>query len=229
MSPLDIIYWSCLMLGGGYTLMTLLTGSLSHAAGHMGHGAHNLHMPHGGHHFGAHGTSSHAPVHPGTSSHAGQLAGHHSDGSGGDAYEPEAVGARFNIFQLLNIPAISGFLMGFGGIGAVTRSVGFGGKLSLVYAFAAGIGLWVVAWWMITRVFGTAEGTSHNTWDDVIGLRAEVSAPIEGLKPGTVAYTVGGSRQSAKAISEDEALIPKGASVRIRRIENHTAIVSRVD
>ncbi len=230
MSPLDIIYWTCLMLGGGYTLITLLTGSLSHAAGHLGHAGHSLHMPHGSHHVGIHGTSGHAG-HVGHSSHVGHGGSdvaHHSHGSG-DATEPIAEGARFNPLELLNIPAMSSFMLGFGGIGVVTRSLGFHVRLSLVYATAAGFGLWSLAWWIVKRLFGDAEGTSHNTWDDVIGLRAEVSAPIEGMKSGTVAYTVGGSRQTAKAISEEEELIPKGSIVRIRKIENHTVTVSRVE
>ena len=81
----------------------------------------------------------------------------------------------------------------------------------------------------MTKVFGGAETTSHNTWDDLIGLYAEVTAAIDVGKPGLISFTVAGARQTSKAVSNEEEIIPRGASVRIRKIENHTAIVTPVN
>ena len=227
MTILDIVYWSCFALGTAYTLVTVLAGGMGHAVSHIGH----VHVPHigngAGHAVSGHGATAHA--------HAPIAHGHGDAGHSGhnvdQAHHAELndVGSKLNLLQYLNPLSVASFLLGFGGVGVVVRMIGFHQKASILCALAAGWGLWLVSWWIVTRVFGAAEGTSHNTWDDVIGLRAQVTVPIEGLKSGTVAYVVGGTRQTAKAISEDDELIPTGATVRIKRIENHTATVSRVD
>ena len=79
------------------------------------------------------------------------------------------------------------------------------------------------------EIFGAGEATSHNRRESVVGLRASVTAPIEGARPGMVSYTVSGARQSLRAITEDEEPIPMGATVRIRKIDQNTALVMRID
>jgi membrane protein implicated in regulation of membrane protease activity len=111
----------------------------------------------------------------------------------------------------------------------VSRLLGTALNLSLLFAFVGAMTLWTGAFWLITQVFGKAEGTSHNRRHELIGLRAQVTVPIDGNKPGMIAYTVSGSRQSLRAISEEDEPIPSGAAVRIRRIEENTALVVRVD
>src|SRR5439155_13963934 len=90
MHPLDILFWTCLMLGGAYTLLTLLMGGFSHAAGHLGHVGGAVHIPHAGHlgdlaghHHAGHidaGGTGHA--HAG---HAGHVAHGDAGGHGHDA------------------------------------------------------------------------------------------------------------------------------------------------
>lgn len=87
----------------------------------------------------------------------------------------------------------------------------------------------MIAYMIITRFFGASEGSSHNKREELVGTRAQVTALITGATPGMVTYVVGGSRQSLRAVTDDEEPIPVGATVRIRRIESHTARVIRID
>jgi membrane protein implicated in regulation of membrane protease activity len=225
MHPLDILFWSCLMLGGAYTLITLLMGGLSHAH-HVGDALHVSDL--GGHHhadFGhvdaGHVHAGHVDVHAGHAHGDAHHADHHADTS--------ESGGRLNLLQYLNPMSVAGFLLGFGGVGIICRNLGLPPPTSLVCGLAAGSGLWLMAYLLVTRMFGAAEGTSHNRREDLIGYRAQVTAPIAGQRPGMVAYTVAGSRQSLRAVTDDEEPIPNGAVVRIRRIEGSTAHVVRID
>lgn len=235
--PIDILFWACLMLGGAYTLLNLLMGGLTHAAGHAGHAGHighighDLHLPHG--HIGhagahaAHGAASH-----GGHAHAPHAEGHaHAHGQHGQqgAADLEEPGPRIDILAWLNPMAVAGFLLGFGGVGVMARGLGAHPLAASLFGTAGGYGLWLLAYLVITRFFGAAEGTSHYTRQDVIGLRGQVTAPIDGARPGMVACTVAGARQTVRAISDDEEPIPTGATVRIRKIENNTAHVMRIE
>src|SRR5207247_106701 len=93
----------------------------------------------------------------------------------------------------------------------------------------AGSGLWLMAYLIASRIFATAGGTSQNRREELIGRRGHVAAPIQGSHAGTVTYVVRGTRQSLPAVTDDEEPIPVGAAVRIRRIENNTAHVMRID
>jgi len=227
--PLDILFWACLMLGGGYTLFTLLMGGFSHAVGHAAHIGDALHVPHI-HDLVGHGHAGEAAG--GHASHASQAGHVDSAHHHGDSHQQlESEGGRFNVFQYLNPMSVAGFLLGFGGGGIVSGLLFPGGSSGarLVSGALSGWALWLIAYLIATRLFGDAEGTSHNRREDVIGLRATVNAPISGLRPGMVSYVVGGTRQSLRAVTDDEESIPVGAQVRIRRITNNTANVMRID
>lgn len=231
MHPINILFWSCFMLGGGYMVLTLLMGGLSHAAGHMGHVGHSLHLPHssGGHHISGHAGG---PAHTGN---AGHLHGHHANGhphggqEHGDHQPAETEGGGFNILQYLNPTFISCFLFGFGGLGALSQFLGLPPTTGFICASAGGLGLYVFAYLFVAKMFAGSEATSHNIREELVGTRARVTAPIAGLRPGMVSYEVGGSRQLLRAITDDEEPIPTGATVRIRKIDNHTAHVMRID
>ena len=138
-------------------------------------------------------------------------------------------GDGFSLLQYVNPMSIAGFLFGFGGSGVMSRGLGAQPNTSLWFATAGGFGLWMIACLTIIRMFAAAGGTSHNIREQLVGVRANVTAPIAGSTPGMVSYVVAGSRQSLRAITEDEEPIPVGATVRIRRIDNHTAQVMRID
>lgn len=246
MNTLDIAYWTCMLLGGGYTLVTLMLGGFGH--GHGGDGAHAGDAGHAGHvDAGAH--AGHA-LHADAGAHAGHTV--HADGGthtahadhglhmphfhgphahghhGGGHAQGEEPAARIHLLSYLNPMAVAGFLLGFGGTGVLMRSQGASPLASLAGACASGYGLWLAAYLVVTRIFAVAGGTSHFLRDDLVGMAASVTAPIAPGRPGMVCCTVAGSRQSVRAIV-DEACgdIPVGASVRIVRIEAGTARVVR--
>lgn len=251
MHPIDIIYWICLALGGMYTVITVLMGGLSHVAGHAGEIGHALHLPQLTHHGPAghvgpaaidHG--SHAGSHPGV--HSGSAHGGHHAGNGHVHAEPgqdgrtgghldvhvhpeHAAGGGFNLLAYLNPMSVAGFLLGFGGAGAASRVLGAPVDASLLYSGAGGLGIYTGAYLILSKLFVNSQASSHTRREEIIGLRAKVTAPISGSLPGMVSYTIAGSRQSVSAITEDEDPIPVGAIVRIRRIEGHRAQVMRID
>jgi membrane protein implicated in regulation of membrane protease activity len=227
------------MLGGAYTVVTLLMGGISHASGHVGHIGDTLHIPHVGDMLGHHHVGHIGPAHGGHSGHTTHAdSGHHTGHGNSDAQiaarqhvelHVHGEGDGFNIFQYLNPMSVAGFLLGFGGSGVASRMLGAHPTTATLCGLAGGGGLWLLAYLVITRVFGASEGTSHNKREELIGTRAQVTALIAGSQPGMVAYVVSGSRQSLRAVSDDDDPIPVGAAVRIRRIESNTARVTRVD
>jgi len=222
---LDILFWACLMLGGVYTLFTLVMGGVSDLAGHghhVGDVGNVSHVPDlGEHHAGDFATGNTAP--DAAHGDASLSSDHSVDQGAGDSH------GHFNLFAYLNPMSVAGFLMGFGGLGVVSGMLHVPLPARLLYATAGGGGLWLVAYLLIVRMFGRAGGTSHHRREELVGLRAQVTAPIDGAKPGMVCYIVAGTRQSLPAITDDEEAIPIGATVRIRKIENNTACVMRID
>lgn len=225
--PLDILFWACLMLGGIYTLFTLVLGGLSDIAGHghaIGHVGDASHVPDlGGHHTGdfAAGDAG-LDVAQGD---AGLATDHGADHGVGDHHTE----GQFHLLAYLNPMSVAGFLLGFGGIGVVSGLLQVPLLARLLYAVAGGGGLWLMAYLLITRMFGRAGGTSHTRREDLVGVRGQVTAPIARSQPGMVSYTVAGTRQSVRAITDEAEPIPTGALVRIRKIENNTAHVVRID
>jgi membrane protein implicated in regulation of membrane protease activity len=239
--PLDILFWTCLFMGGGYTLFTLLMGGFSHAVGHAAHLGDALHLQHIPeliqHHGGVGGHAGHAgnSAHAGPSGHAGESGhashAHSAHDHGNHHAQGEGESARFNLFQYMNPLSVAGFLLGFGGAGIASGLLfpALAHSIRLLIGGLSGWGLWLVAYLIVTRLFGGAEGSSHNLREDCIGIRARVNAPIDGIRPGMISYVVGGTRQSLRAVTEDDDPIPVGAEVRIRRISENTAHVMRID
>jgi membrane protein implicated in regulation of membrane protease activity len=238
--PLDIFFWACLMLGGVYTLFNLFMGGLSHAAGHVSQIGHSLHIPHvpdlaghiSGHAEAAHtaGGAHALPAH-GAHGHAGLSDAHahaHAANSHGSIEEG---GPRFNLLAYFNPMSVAGFLVGFGGAGALIGLLNpeVGLALRLAFSIASGWALWLLSYLLITRVFGFAEGTSHNLQEQCIGLPANVTAPINGSHPGMISYAVAGSRQTLRAITDEDEQISVGSIVRIRKITANTAYVTATD
>lgn len=207
-------------------------------AGPVGHG-------HGGAAPAVHGhVDAGAPVHPAghapATAHGGQgevsgarqgplhishhLHAHlpHSHGSH-EGDEGEGTG----IAAYLNPMIISAFLFGFGGVGVAARLMHLALPVASVCAAIGGFSLYWVAGAVIVRMFAAAQATSHNRRDDLVGLCGKVTAPISPDHPGMIAYTTSGSRQSLRAISEGET-IGTGATVRIRRVDKSTAVVTLV-
>ncbi|MGC8669321.1 MAG: NfeD family protein [Chthonomonadales bacterium] len=235
MHPLDLVFWSCLALGSAYTLVTVVLGSVSHIAGHAGHAGDLMHG-----HGEAAGGIVHGHGHAAVAAHPAHGHGEavstenqSAEGAIGAAASPPAQSvfpgtALARAAAYLSPMSAAGFLIGFGGGGVSARALGSGPAPSLLYACAGGMGLYWVAWTVITRFFGAAQASSHFCQEDAVGLRATVIAPIEGGRPGMIGCVIAGTRQRVRAVSDEQEVIPVGSIVRIRRIEHETAHVTRV-
>lgn len=231
MHPLDILFWTCMMLGGAYTLISLLLGFVSSGEG-------------GGHDVGTGDTAGDfGQAHPGVFSHthagfdpalqadaapsdvSSLDASHPADLSHGDQGDASTEGGKLNILQYFSPMSIAGFLLGFGGLGVISRLLGADGLFSTLNGLVGGLGLWLVAYLIIVRVFAHSGGTSHTRREAIVGRQAQVIAPIAGSRPGMISYTIAGTRQTVRAITEEGQMIPVGANVRIRRIDSNTAFV----
>ncbi|HSV73678.1 MAG TPA: NfeD family protein [Chthonomonadales bacterium] len=221
MHPLDMAFWFCLMLGGVYTLVSLVLSGASQVVDHGADAgsAHSIGHAEAG--VGAADAHGHVPA-----TDPGEALAHHGSHGATQAHHE----GGFNLLQYVSPLAVAGFLLGFGGVGVAARMMGLAVWPSLVCATAGGLGLWLIAYLIITRIFVQATGTSHYRQDELVGRRGLVLASIEGRRPGMVCYTITGSRQTVRAVSEDpDEALPAGTAVRIRRMENNTAFVSKID
>jgi membrane protein implicated in regulation of membrane protease activity len=134
-----------------------------------------------------------------------------------------------NVLAFLNPTMASSFLIGLGGGGVLSRVSGAGALPSLACASVGGGLCYYWAWWLIVRFFGGAQLSSHTRRTDLVGVRAQVTAPIEGSRPGMIAFTIAGSRQTARAITSEDDTITVGSAVRIRRINKDAVVVSRIE
>jgi len=231
--PVDILFAACLMLGGIYTLFTLVMGGISEMGGHghhFGDAGHVDSLADGGFHHG--GEIAHADS--GFDASQGHLA-HDAgtpdvDGDTGHADTATGDDGHFSLLHYLNPVAMAGFCLGFGGVGTLCR-LAF--KLpvlgSLLWAMAGGMGLWLATYLLVARFIAGSQASSHYRQEEMVGLRGQVTAPIEGSRPGMVACTIAGRRQLVRAITDDPDPIPAGSVVRIRRIQDNTAKVIRIE
>lgn len=249
MGPLDVFYVVALLLGGGYSLVSILMGGVSHVAhvaGHLGSvggeaGAHAAHVGdahtgatpagHAGHvgeaaaHGAVHGAAHHGHLDLGHHAHHGDAAHHGSDQ--GDSGDAEDESGRMNILAYLSPTLLAGLLLGIGTGGLASRLAGVQPAPSLAFAGGGGALLWGSAYLIVTKLFGGAQGSSHTHRDDALGMPATVTVPIAGSKPGIISLVLAGTHQSMRAVSDDGKPIPVGAQVRVRRIAGGTAIVTQ--
>jgi membrane protein implicated in regulation of membrane protease activity len=247
---LDIFYVVALLLGGGYSLLSVLMGGVSHVAGHlgniggdaMGHIGHvgGDAMGHVGHvgHGDAMGHVGHVgPGHtPGAAGHHGHVDlghhGHHADSAHhgsdqGDSGDSEDSAGRINLLAYLSPTLLAGLLLGVGTGGVASRMAGAQPAPSLAFAGAGGLLLWGSAYLIVTKLFGGSQASSHVQRDAVVGMPARVVVPIAGSKPGMISLVLAGTHQTLRAISDDGQPIAAGTDVRVRRIVGGTATVTR--
>ena len=211
MPNVDLIFWTCLFAGVGYTLFALLLGGIGHSGGHVG--GHS--GGHGGFHLGHHGGQS--------ASHGGHQAN----------VEPEA-GPSFgaHLMSFLSPMILSIFATGFGAVGLITRALHLSFNMSFGVGVLGGLVMTIGMLRLMDAIYGDSEITSHVHLNELIGMSVEVSTAITKHGTGYVCVESFGSRQSlpARIADPDEnenlEIIPRGARVRIKRIEGGTAFVS---
>lgn len=170
-------------------------------------GLHSIHLP-------IHLDLSHLPLHlpGGADLHPGDLGSH-----------------DVSILSLSPI-SIAAFVTSFGGIGIIaTQGFGASGPISVLWAIFGSILVAVVSHLLFFYLFVAPQASSAVRSSDLIGLTAEVTAPIPGGSVGEIAYVAMGERHTATARSQDGSPIPRGALVTIEGLAGTAISVKRKD
>lgn len=253
MHTLDVLYWFLLFLGAFYIIMTMTLSGVSHLLGSLGGSDATGHVDAGGEvgHADA-GALDGGFDHAAEVGHldAGDVGGHvgHADAggvdagdAGGDVGHTDAGDAAHadhgthhghsggaNLLAFLNPTMLSGFFIGFGGGGVLSRVSGAGALPSLACAGLGGGLLYAYVRWLILRVFVAANASSHTRSGELVGRTGTVGVAVGKERTGMVTLIVGGSRESFRALSDSDETIPAGAEVRVRAVNRGTLIVTRV-
>jgi membrane protein implicated in regulation of membrane protease activity len=165
-------------------------------------GMHSIHLP-----FDI--DLGHLPVH---------LPGHIDVGGGAPSHD----------VSLLSLSPISiaAFITSFGGIGIIaTQGFRADGGASLLWAVAGSVVVAVVSHLLFFYIFIAPQASSAVKSNDVLGVTAEVTAPIPGDSVGEIAYVAMGERHTATARSSDGRDIARGALVTIEGFAGTVMIV----
>ena len=190
------VYWVCLIVGVGYSLVALVMGG-AHGHGHgggMGHG-----MGHGGdfnHNYG--------------------MGGHGGHGHGAAMGHDSSSGTEM-IFGPFSPLVIAFFLTCFGGVGVLVATH-FSPIISMLIAFASGIVLAYLLIYSFNKLLGSLPSSSEIKLASLVGMQAEVTVALPPTGVGEIAYVAMGSRNVAPAHNETDTTIPRFSSVRISRI-----------
>jgi hypothetical protein len=164
-------------------------------------GMHAIHLP-------LHLDLGHTPIHLPGSLDAGGASGH-----------------DVNLLSLSPI-SIAAFVTSFGGIGIIaTQGFGASGGASLLWAVGGAIAMGVISHLAFFYFFVAPQASSALKTNDILGVTAEVTAPIPGNSVGEIAYVAMGERHTATARSEDGRDIERGALVTIEGLAGTVIIV----
>jgi membrane protein implicated in regulation of membrane protease activity len=124
--------------------------------------------------------------------------------------------------------SIAAFITAFGAIGIIaTRGLGLDATTSIIYAVVGSILVALVAHAVFYFIFVAPQASSAVKQGDLIGLTAEVTAPIPATSVGEITYVAMGSRQTAQARSTNGEAIPRGATVVVESITGTVLNVRR--
>ncbi len=196
MPPIDLGLLNCF-----YTFLLLL-GVFYALLVMIAGGLHSIHLP-----FSV--DLDHLPVH---------LPGHVD--LGGDALSHDV-----NLLSLSPI-SIAAFVTSFGGIGIIaTQGFAADGTTSLLWAIGGSFVVAIVSHLLFFYIFIAPQASSAVKSSDLIGISAEVTAPIPGDSVGEIAYVAMGERHTATARSSDRSNISRGSIVTIEGLAGTVMIV----
>jgi membrane protein implicated in regulation of membrane protease activity len=207
------IYLICFVAGLGWTLLTLLMGSLHLHLPHLhGHGPSGLHA---GHAAGAHAGGHHGAGHAGTSSASG-----HGQAGQGRGH----LGLSW-MSSLLNPSAFSIFLAWFGGAGyLLTRGALLTFWLVLGISMTTGLaGALGIAW--VMRLVTRNEKPLDPADYEMVGVLGTVTSPVRPGGVGEMVYVREGARRPLAVKAERNQPISPGTEVVVTRFENGIALV----
>jgi membrane protein implicated in regulation of membrane protease activity len=121
---------------------------------------------------------------------------------------------------------IATFITTFGGVGLILNNLtAINPVLGLFLSALSGLALAGMVFLAYTRLLVAAQGSSEVRIGELVGLVAEVIAPIPAGKIGEVAFVARGTRMRSPARSEDGGAIPRGAMVEIVKEAGNVVIV----
>ncbi len=146
-----------------------------------------------------------------------------------DVHVGDAGSTDVSILSLSPI-SIAAFITSFGGIGIIaTQGFGASEASSVLWAIFGSILVAVVSHLAFFYGFVAPQASSAVRSSDLIGLTAEVTAPIPGGSVGEIAYVAMGERHTATARSQDGSPISRGSLVTIAGLAGTVMIVKRKD
>ncbi|MCL5284007.1 MAG: YqiJ family protein [Armatimonadetes bacterium] len=164
-------------------------------------------------HFG-HGAGFHL--------HAGHSLAHTTGHTGSQNTHENLMGLSW-----LSPMTISAWLLGFGIFGLVGQSLHADAIGSVLCAVVGSMAMAVGSFLTVSRFFGQASISSDFQAEDAVGMNATTLTSIGHTQNGTIGCVVAGTRCTFIAIAEEEETIPPGTPVRIRRLRDGIAEVTR--
>jgi membrane protein implicated in regulation of membrane protease activity len=127
-----------------------------------------------------------------------------------------------------NFSTIMAFLAWFGGTGyLLTRYSGFVSFLALGVSILAGLVGASVVFFFLVKVFMKHDFTLKAADYDMVGVLGRLTVGIREGGTGEMVFSLGGTRQTSGARSEDGLAIPTGSEVVVTRYEDGIAYVRR--
>ncbi|MEE8389499.1 MAG: NfeD family protein [Anaerolineae bacterium] len=121
---------------------------------------------------------------------------------------------------------IATFITTFGGVGLIVNSLAdLSSALGLLISTASGLALAGAMYLVYARVLMAVQASSEVEVGDLVGLTAEVIAPIPEGNVGEVVLVARGTRARSTARSADRPAIPRGTMVEIVKEVGNVVIV----
>lgn len=148
----------------------------------------------------------------------------------GHAEAPGGAGAHGAEVGFFNFASITAFLAWFGAAGyLLTRYSGLVVALVMLLAVGAGLsGAAIISWYLVKFLLGHDRDLDPADYDRV-GMLGRIVSPIRAAGTGEIVFSMGGTRQTCGARSEDGEAIARGTEVVITRYERGIAYVRRWD
>ncbi|MCC6442105.1 MAG: hypothetical protein IT210_01470 [Armatimonadetes bacterium] len=220
MALLDMIFIGCLFTGVFFALIQMLLGGLGHLGGHFHIGHFHFH-PHFGHlHHEGHGGVSHAGGH-----HAGTA----PQETNGVHHAPHEYGEAEEGVSPLNPMTLGAFITSFGGFGVIARSLGWSPAVSTIFASCMAFVSAGMVFTLFVRFFVASQSSSQFRRIDLLGKKAQVIVSLQANRPGMIAFSIHGAKQTVPAITENGQPIEKGTSVEIVGIAGGSVYVRERD
>lgn len=137
----------------------------------------------------------------------------------------EVGGAGLPKLLIFNPIALLTFFGSFGAIGLIARGAGASQLISVIIALVGGFAIAMLVYRLIVEVLFKRQGSSAYVLNELIGTIATVNVPIPATGMGTIAYEIGGRRETLAARTAGEQTVQRGVEVVIVEMERNVATV----